>query len=151
MTDDEQLNMERRAEATALLELFAARIDVGESVGDLFVSEAVFVTPRGDVCGSHAIDTLFSTLAQRKRETGRISRHFISGIRLSPRDDGTLEVQSALLAFSTERDHASAGSMLIGDQLDILAGSPSLGLKFLRRQMTPLMEFSLRPLKEDQK
>ncbi len=131
--------------ATAFLEEFTRRVDQGESVADMFDENAVFASPRGEIVGPAAISDLFRSLSEARRKAGRRQRHFISNVAIRELGDGRLEARSMLVAYAIEPDSDGTGSMLIGDQTDILIEDGNGGMRFLRRGMTPAMHFNLPP------
>lgn len=138
-------------EARALLEDFAAHVDTGANVSAMFSDDAVFTTPRGEIRGAEAIAQLFAANARQRASAGRISRHFVHSVSVAESDNGALNVRSTLVAIASDPSQNGAGSMLVGDQTDVLVRAPDGALKFSRREMTPVMEFALAPPKIESK
>jgi hypothetical protein len=128
-----------------LLATFSARIDRGEGVADLFHEDAVFVTPKGAVRTCGAIATLFETRAAQQAAGGRLDRHIFTNLIVEERSDGSFDVRSILLALAMEPG-AAQGSMLVGDQSDIVKAGQDGALKFSQRELVPALHFALSPI-----
>ena len=132
-----------RSEILALVSEFTFRIDHGIPVGDLFEEKAILVTPRGEVRGRPAIAELFASLnAQRAAESHR-SRHGNLDVRISKVSEGRFEVHCLLMAFSLPA--SSTGSLLIGDQVDIVRRDEDGIYRFVKRAMQPALQYALVP------
>lgn len=132
-----------RSEILALLSEFTFRIDHGISVGDLFDEDAILVTPRGEVRGRQVIAELFASLhAQRAAESHR-SRHGNLDVRIGKVSEGRFEVHCLLMAFSLPA--SSAGSLLIGDQVDVVRRDDDGIYRFMKRALHPTLQYSLVP------
>src|SRR5882757_3523710 len=86
-----------RARVTELLDEFYGRIDRGESVADLLDEQAQFVTPRRSAQGREAFATLMLSLAQSRRENGRVARHFSVNANIEKLADGQFKVRSTTI------------------------------------------------------
>jgi hypothetical protein len=128
-----------------LLSEFTSRVDCGESVGELFHEDAILRTPRGEVHGRDAIANLFSTSFESRRTAGHFSRHSSLDVRARALGNGRFEVRSMLVAFAINEAASGAGSLLIGDQIDVVELRADGAYRFAGRQLTPVLEFSLLP------
>jgi hypothetical protein len=128
-----------------LLATFSARIDRGEGVADLFHEDAIFITPKGAVQSCDAIATLFDTRAAQQAQEGRLGRHIVTNVMVEMRSDGGFDVQSLLLALAMDPG-AGQGSMLVGNQSDIVTAAGDGTLKFSQRELVPALHFALKPI-----
>jgi hypothetical protein len=135
----------RQADLTALLAEFTARVDRGESVADLLQADAVIRTPRGETRGRDTIAALFASVFETRRQSGHAARHTSLNVHVRAVTAGRFEVRSLLLAFSLAAPDKGEGSLLIGDQIDIVALEADGEYRFAARTLTPALEFSLVP------
>jgi hypothetical protein len=133
------------ADMSALLAEFTARVDCGESVADLLQKDALLKTPRGETRGRDAIATLFSAVFERRKKSEQIARHSSLNLHVRLMSANCIEVRSLLMAFSLPEVKDGLGSLLIGDQVDIVALEPDGDYKFAARTLTPALEFSVVP------
>jgi hypothetical protein len=128
-----------------LLEEFTSRIAVGGSVADLLVEDATLDTPRGKIVGRDTIANLFQSMYETRRAENRISRHLNSNLTIRKLDFDRIEARSLMTAFAIEPASGMKGSLLIGDQLDIIIPSPDGLMQFKSRKMVPQLTFDLAP------
>jgi hypothetical protein len=139
---------EARGEILALLAEFTYRVDAGISVEELFDQSAVFATPRGPTQGPAAIAKLFASIHAARKAEGHISRHGNMNVRIVAIDENHFEVRHLMLAMALPQPHASLGALLVGDQTDVVVRDTSAIYRFLKRTLTPMLEFSLTPKME---
>jgi hypothetical protein len=128
-----------------LLEEFTSRIAVGSNVADLLVEDATLDTPRGQIAGRDTIANLFLSMFQTRREEKRISRHFNSNLTIQTLDSDRIEARSLMTAFAIEPASGMKGSLLVGDQIDIIISSSDGLMQFQSRKMVPQLTFDLVP------
>jgi hypothetical protein len=128
-----------------LLEEFTSRIAVGGSVAELLVEDATLDTPRGKIVGRDNIGNLFQSMYETRRAENRISRHLNSNLTIRKLDSARIEARSLMTAFAIEPASGMKGSLLIGDQLDIIIPSPDGFMQFKSRKMVPQLTFDLAP------
>jgi hypothetical protein len=128
-----------------LLEDFTSRIAVGGSVADLLVEDATLDTPRGQIAGRDAIANLFLSMFETRRAEKRISRHFNSNLTIRKLDSDRIEARSLMTAFAIEPASGMKGSLLVGDQIDIIISSSDGLMQFKSRKMLPQLTFDLAP------
>jgi hypothetical protein len=128
-----------------LLSEFTSRVDCGDAVGELFHEDAILRTPRGEVRGRGAIAGLFSTSFESRRASGHFSRHSSLDVRARALGGGRFEVRSMLVAFAINEAASGAGSLLVGDQIDVVELGADGAYRFALRNLTPVLEFSLLP------
>jgi hypothetical protein len=134
-----------RAAMSALLTEFTSRLDCGEPIGDLLQEEALLRTPRGETRGRGAIAGLFAAAFDSRRRSGHVSRHSCLDVRVRAIGNDRFEVRSLLLAFALGGGQNAAGSLMIGDQIDIVALEADGEYRFTERSLAPALEFSLSP------
>jgi hypothetical protein len=134
---------ELRSAASALLTEFTSRMESGEPIGDLLQENASLHTPRGEVRGRSEIAKLFLTLFESRQRAGQVARHSSLDVRVRELGDNRFEVRSLLIAFSLSGVEAEGGSLLIGDQIDIVELDSDAIYRFAARKLTPALEFSL--------
>jgi hypothetical protein len=135
----------QQVELTALIAEFTARVDRGESVADLLQADAVIRTPRGETQGRDSIAALFDSVFESRRQSGHVARHTSLNVQVREVATGRFEVHSLLLAFSLAAPNKAEGSLLIGDQIDIVAREADGEYRFAARTLTPALEFTLVP------
>jgi hypothetical protein len=135
-----------RVRITKLLDEFYGRIDRAESIADLLDEQARFETPRRNAQGRDAFATLMLSLAQSRRETGRVARHFSTNVNIENLGTGQFRVRSMTIVISLDSGPAAKGSMNLGDHDDIVALDAGGTCRFVVRKMTPVSEFELSPL-----
>jgi hypothetical protein len=140
--------VEARSEILALLAEFTYRIDTGMSVEPLFDESAVFTTPRGVSQGAAAIAKLFAAIHAARTAEGHISRHGNMNVRIVATDENRYEVRHLMLAMALPQPNASLGALLVGDQVDVVVRDGSGTYRFLKRTLSPMLEFSLTPKME---
>jgi hypothetical protein len=118
-------------------------MDSGEPIDDLLQENASLQTPRGEVRGRSEIAKLFLTLFESRQRAGQVSRHSSLDVRARELGDNRFEVRSLLIAFSLSGVEAEGGSLLIGDQIDIVELDFDGVYRFAERRLTPALEFSL--------
>jgi hypothetical protein len=128
-----------------LLDEFTSRIAVGGSVADLLVEDATLDTPRGKIVGRDTIANLFQSMYETRRAENRISRHLNSNLTIRKLDSDRIEARSLMTAFAIEPASGMKGSLLIGDQLDVIIPSPDGFMQFKSRKMVPQLTFDLAP------
>jgi hypothetical protein len=128
-----------------LLEEFTSRIAVGGSVADLLVADSTLDTPRGQIAGRDAIANLFQSMFETRRAEKRISRHLNSNLTIRKLDSDRIEARSLMTAFAIEPASGMKGSLLIGDQLDIIICSSDGLMQFESRKMVPQLTFDIAP------
>jgi len=128
-----------------LLEEFTSRIAVGGNVADLLVEDATLDTPRGKIAGRDTIANLFQSMFEARRAEKRISRHLNSNLTIRKLDSDRIEARSLMTAFAIEPASGMKGSLLIGDQLDIIISSSDGLMQFQSRKMVPQLTFDLAP------
>jgi SnoaL-like domain len=128
-----------------LLEEFTSRVDGGRSVADLLVEDATLDTPRGQIAGRDAIAGLFQSTFEARRANERVSRHFNSNLTIRSLDSDWIEARSLLTAFAIDPTLGAKGSLLIGDQLDIIIPSSDGLMQFKSRKLAPQLNFELAP------
>jgi hypothetical protein len=126
-----------------LLTEFTSRMESGESIGDLLQENASLHTPRGEVRGRTEIAKLFLTLFESRQRSGQVARHSSLDVRARELSDNRFEVGSLLIAFSLSGVETEGGSLLIGDQIDIVELDFDGVYRFAARKLTPALEFSL--------
>lgn len=136
-----------RLRITALLDDFFGRVDRAESVADLLEEQAQFVTPRRNAQGREAFAALLLSLAQMRREQGRVARHFSTNVTVQDLGTGQFRVRSLAIVVSLDSGSgAKKGSMNLGDHDDIVAFDAGGVCRFVKRTMKPVSEFALNPL-----
>ena len=130
---------------STLLAEFTSRIDCGEPIGELFQENALLHTPRGETRGRGAIAELFAAVFDARRRSGHVSRHSALDVRVRAIDSNRFEVRSLLLAFAVNGTHNGTGSLMIGDQLDVVELDADGAYRFAERKLSPALEFSLTP------
>jgi hypothetical protein len=128
-----------------LLEEFTSRVDAGRNVADLLIEDATLDTPRGQIAGRDTIANLFQSMFEARRTEKRISRHFNSNLTIRRLDSERIEARSLMTAFAIEPASGMKGSLLIGDQLDIIVSSSDGLMQFKSRKMAPQLTFDLAP------
>lgn len=128
-----------------LLEEFTSRVDGGRSVADLLAEDATLATPRGQIAGRDAIANLFQSTFEARRANERVSRHFNSNLTIRSLDSDWIEARSLLTALAIDPTLGAKGSLLIGDQLDIIIPSSDGLMQFKSRKMVPQLNFELAP------
>jgi len=128
-----------------LLEEFTSRVGSGGSVADLLAEDAALDTPRGQIAGREAIAKLFQSMFETRRTEKRVSRHVNSNLTIRKLESNRIEARSVLTAFAIEPASGMKGSLLIGDQLDIIALSSDGHMQFKSRKMVPQLTFDLTP------
>ncbi|HEY3654272.1 MAG TPA: nuclear transport factor 2 family protein [Steroidobacteraceae bacterium] len=128
-----------------LLEEFTSRVNGGRSVADLLVEDATLATPRGQIAGRDAIANLFQSTFEARRANERVSRHFNSNLTIRSLDSDWIEARSLLTALAIDPTLGAKGSLLIGDQLDIIIPSSDGLMQFKSRKMVPQLNFELAP------
>jgi hypothetical protein len=134
-----------QAELTALIAEFTSRVDRGESVAELLQADAVIRTPRGETQGRDTIAALFASVFESRRQSGHVARHTSLNVHVREVTTGRFEVHSLLLAFSLAAPNKADGSLLIGDQIDIVARDADGEYRFAARTLRPALEFTLVP------
>ncbi|HEY2402869.1 MAG TPA: hypothetical protein VGI23_21130 [Steroidobacteraceae bacterium] len=134
-----------RTALSALLTELTHRIDCGEPVGELFQEGALLRTPRGDTRGRGPIAELFATSFASRRRSGHISRHSSLDMHVRAIANNRFEVRSLLLAFAMNPADPAGGTLLIGDQIDVVELESDGAYRFVERQLVPALEFSLTP------
>jgi hypothetical protein len=129
----------------ALMADFQGRMEHGESVGDLFHEQAVLFTPRGELRGRDTIVGQLTSLAQARRQSGRVARHAVLDLQVTKIAEGRYEARSLLLAFAADTSVVTGGSMMIADQVDVVVSSGDGIFRFSERKVTPALEFLLTP------
>jgi hypothetical protein len=133
------------AMSTLLVE-FTYRIDCGEPIGELFQENALLHTPRGETRGRRAIAELFAAVFDSRRKSGHVSRHSALDVRVRAIGNNRFEVRSLLLAFAVNGAAQNAtGSLMIGDQIDVVELEGDGAHRFAERKLSPALEFSLTP------
>jgi len=130
---------------STLLVEFTFRIDCGEPIGDLFQENALLHTPRGETRGRGAIAELFAAVFESRRRAGNVSRHSALDVRVRAINSNRFEVRSLLLAFAVNGTQDGTGSLLIGDQIDVVELETDGVYRFAERKLSPALEFSLTP------
>src|SRR6266481_6874129 len=128
-----------------LLEEFTSRIAVGGDVADLLVADATLDTPRGQIAGRDTIADLFQSMFETRRAERRISRHLNSNLTIRKLDSDRIEARSLMTAFAIEPASGMKGSLLVGDQIDIIISSSDGLMQFKSRKMVPQLTFDLAP------
>jgi hypothetical protein len=132
-----------RAAIAALLSELTFRIDGGEPVGELFQEGALLRTPRGETRGRGAITELFARSFASRQHSGHISRHGSLDVHVRALGSNRFEVHSVLLAFAMNAAEAGSGSLLVGDQVDVVELESDGVFRFAERALAPALEFSL--------
>lgn len=130
---------------STLLVEFTSRIDCGEPIGELFQENALLHTPRGETRGRVAIAELFAAVFDSRRQSGHVSRHSALDVRVREIGTNRFEVRSLLLAFAVNGMQSGTGSLLIGDQIDVVELEADGAYRFAERKLSPALEFSLTP------
>lgn len=130
---------------STLLVEFTSRIDCGEPIGDLFQENALLHTPRGETRGRGAIANLFATVFESRRRSGHVSRHSALDVRVRAIGSNRFEVRSLLLAFAVNGTENGTGSLMIGDQIDVVELEIDGVYRFAERKLSPALEFLLIP------
>jgi hypothetical protein len=130
---------------STLLTEFTSRIDCGQPIGELFQENALLHTPRGETRGRGAIAELFVTVFDSRRRSGHVSRHSALDVRVRAIGSNRFEVRSLLLAFAVNGTQNGTGSLLIGDQIDVVELESDGAYRFAERKLSPALEFSLTP------
>jgi hypothetical protein len=128
-----------------LLEEFTSRIAVGGNVADLLVEDATLDTPRGQIAGRETIANLFLSMFETRQGERRISRHFNSNLTIRKLDSERIEARSLMTAFAIEPASGMKGSLLVGDQVDVIISSSDGLMQFKSRKMIPQLTFDLAP------
>jgi hypothetical protein len=131
---------------TELLDEFYGRIDRGESVAPLLDEQAQFVTPHRSAQGREAFAALMLSLAQSRRENGRVARHFSTNVSIEDLGAGQFRVRSLTLVTALDSGPEAKGSLNLGDHDDIVALDADGVCRFVKRTMTPVSQFMLKPL-----
>jgi len=135
-----------RLRITELVDNFFGRVDRGESVADLLEEEAQFVTPRRTTQGREAFAALLLSLAQERRDKGRVARHFSVNVNVQDLGSGQFRVRSLAIVISLDSGPGAKGSMNLGDHDDIVTFDSSGTCRFVKRTVTPASQFLLSPL-----
>lgn len=135
-----------RLRITELVDNFFGRVDRGESVADLLEEQAQFVTPRRTAQGREAFAALLLSLAQERKDKGRVARHFSVNVNVQDLGSGQFRVRSLAIVISLDSGPGAKGSMNLGDHDDIVAFDSSGTCRFVKRTMTPASQFLLSPL-----
>jgi hypothetical protein len=130
---------------STLLVEFTSRIDCGETIGDLFQENALLHTPRGETRGRGAIAELFAAVFESRRRSGHVSRHSALDARVRSIGSNRFEVRSLLLAFAVNGMENGTGSLMIGDQIDVVELEADGVYRFAERKLSPALEFMLTP------
>ncbi|MEA3140999.1 MAG: hypothetical protein QOK23_3168, partial [Gammaproteobacteria bacterium] len=80
-----------------------------------------------------------------RRANERVSRHFNSNLTIRSLDSDWIEARSLLTAFAIDPTLGAKGSLLIGDQLDIIIPSSDGLMQFNSRKLVPQLNFELAP------
>jgi hypothetical protein len=130
---------------SSLLVEFTYRIDCGEPIGELFQENALLHTPRGETRGRGAIAELFAGVFESRRRSGHVSRHSALDVHVRAIGSNRFEVRSLLLAFAVSGTQNGTGSLMIGDQIDVVELEADGAYRFAERKLAPALEFSLTP------
>jgi hypothetical protein len=134
---------ELRSAMSALLTEFTSRMDCGEAIDDLLHENASLHTPRGEIRGRAEIGKLFTNLFESRRRSGQVSRHSSLDVRARVISPNLIEVRSILIAFSMSGVKGEGGSLLVGDQVDMVELGADGAYRILERKLSPALEFDL--------
>jgi hypothetical protein len=131
-----------RVRITELLDEFFARLDRAEAVTDLLAADAEF----RDAKGRDAVAEQFLSLARKREELGRTSRHFSSNVTIQELGDGRYRVRSLVVVLSLDTQPESQGDVLAADHEDIVVFDEDGACRFGKRVGKPVMKLGLTAL-----
>jgi hypothetical protein len=131
-----------RVRITELLDEFFARLDRAEAVTDLLAADAEF----RDAKGRDAVAEQFLSLARKREELGRTSRHFSSNVTIQELGDGRYLVRSLVVVLSLDTQPESQGDVLAADHEDIVVFDEDGACRFGKRVGKPVMKLGLTAL-----
>jgi hypothetical protein len=125
-----------RVRVTQLLDEFFARLDRAELVADLLTAHAEF----RDAKGRDAVAELFLSLARKREDIGRTSRHFSSNVTIEELGDGRYRVRSLVVVLSLDTQPEPQGDLLAADHEDIVVFEDDGTCRFAKRIGSPVMK-----------
>ncbi|MFI9381949.1 hypothetical protein [Kutzneria sp. NPDC052558] len=135
------VDTETRVRVTELLDEFFGRVDRGEPVRDLLAEQAEF---RGQQ-GREAVTELLLSLAQKRRDNGRVSRHIVSNVSIEDQGGGKLRVRFLILVMSVDTRPDAAGELVVVDHDDEVLVDADGTCRLGRQGVTPALTFALTP------
>ncbi|MDX6353796.1 MAG: hypothetical protein QOF98_699 [Streptomyces sp.] len=131
-----------RVRVTQLQDEFFGRVDRAESAADLLTEDAEF---RG-AHGREAVAELLLSLAKKRADTGRTSRHFSSNVTIEDLGEGRYRVRSLVVVLSLNTQPESAGELVAGDHDDIVVFDADGVCRFAKQGMAPALKLGLTAL-----
>jgi len=131
-----------RGHVTELLDTFFARLDRAESVSDLLTDDAEF----RDAKGRDPVAELFLSLARKREDAGRTSRHFSSNVTIEDLGGGRYRVRSLVLVLSLDTQPEAQGDVLAADHEDIVVFDEDGTCRFGKRLGKPVLKLGLTAL-----
>ncbi|HEX3779581.1 MAG TPA: hypothetical protein VHX38_07915 [Pseudonocardiaceae bacterium] len=128
-----------RARVSQLLEEFFSRVDRAEPVADLLTEDSEFREAKGRT----EVTELLLSLAKKRADTGRTSRHFSSNIAIDELADGRYRVRSLVVVLSLDTQPEARGELLAGDHDDIVEFDADGVCRFVKRTMVPAFRLGL--------
>jgi len=125
-----------RVRVTQLLDEFFTRLDRAESVADLLTADAEF----RDAKGRDAVAELFLSLARKREEIGRTSRHLSTNVTIEELGGGRYRVRSLVVVVSLDTQPESQGDLLAADHEDIVVFDADGACRFAKRIGKPVMK-----------
>ena len=125
-----------RVRVTQLLDEFFTRLDRAESVADLLTADAEF----RDAKGRDAAAELFLSLARKREEIGRTSRHLSSNVTIEVLGGGRYRVRSLVVVVSLDSQPEPQGDLLAADHDDIVVFEDDGACRFAKRVGSPVMK-----------
>jgi SnoaL-like protein len=128
-----------RVGITQLLDEFFARLDRAESVAELLTADAQFRDTRGRA----EVAELLLSLAKKRADTGRVSRHITSNVSIQSQGERLYRVRSQAFVLSLNTRPGRSGELAAIDHDDLVELGPDGVFRFARRSMTDAFRYGL--------
>ncbi|MDT7564634.1 MAG: hypothetical protein QOG76_3258 [Pseudonocardiales bacterium] len=125
-----------RVRVSQLLDEFFTRLDRAESVADLLTADAEF----RDAKGRDAVAELFLSLARKREDLGRTSRHLSSNVTIEELGGGRYRVRSLVVVLSLDTQPEPRGDLLAADHEDIVVIDADGACRFAKRIGKPVLK-----------
>jgi SnoaL-like domain len=129
-------------EITRLLDEFFSHVDRAEPVAELLTDDVEF---RG-ATGRDAVTELLLSLAEKRRQTGRTSRHFTSNVTIDELGDGKYRVRSLALIISQITQPEETGELTAAEHDDVVALDEDGRFRYVKLTMAPVLKLGLNAL-----
>jgi hypothetical protein len=125
-----------RVSVSRLLDEFFTRLDRAESVADLLTADAEF----RDAKGRDAVAELFLSLARKREDVGRTSRHLSTNVTIEELGGGRYRVRSLVVVLSLDTQPEPQGDLLAADHEDIVVFDADGACRFGKRVGKPVLK-----------